>query len=93
MLKIRELTISNFFANCCIHKLRAEIVVFILPPRCEKDAVRIQGMLNCASDGRRWQFFNEDLANINFDFKGGSIMQPSILQFWHLAAAEDTEST
>lgn len=71
-----------------IHELRAEIVVFILPSRCVKDAVRIQEMLNCPSDGRRWQFVNKDLANINFDFKGSNIMQPSILQFWYLSAED-----
>jgi hypothetical protein len=53
-----------------------------------KDAVRIQEMLNCPSDGRRWQFVNKDLANINFDFKGSNIMQPSILQFWYLSAED-----
>ena len=68
-----------------IQKLHAEIVVFILPARCEKDAVRIQEILNRdAEDGKRWQFVNEELANINFDFEGSSVIQPSILQYWYL---------
>ena len=67
-----------------IHELQASIVVFILPARCQKDAPRIQGILNRhISIGGGWQFANRDLANITFDFEGSRIMQPSILQYWY----------
>lgn len=66
-----------------IHELRADIVVFLLPKRCEKDACSIQEKLNChASETGRWCFVNKELANSTFDFEGNCVSQPSILQYW-----------
>ena len=67
-----------------IQKLHASIVVFILPTRCQKDASRIQSMLNSNPvSGIWWQFENKELVNITFDFEGSRVMQPSILQCWY----------
>jgi hypothetical protein len=65
-----------------IYEYCADVVVFILPERCRKDADRIQKILN--DKGRtQWYFVNRDLANITFDFQGSLVMQPSFLQYWH----------
>jgi hypothetical protein len=66
-----------------IRELHAAVVVFLLPKRCRKDAVRIQEVLDSNVDKRRWQYMNKDLANITFDFKGRHVFQPSVLQFWY----------
>ena len=67
-----------------IHELRADIVVFLLPKRCEKDAGSIQEKLNCyASEKGRWCFVNKELADSTFDFEGNYVSQPSTLQYWY----------
>jgi hypothetical protein len=68
-----------------IRELHAAVVVFLLPERCRKDAVRVQEILNDSNveNKRRWQYMNKELANITFDFKGSHVFQPSILQFWY----------
>ena len=67
-----------------IHELRADIVVFLLPKRCEKDACSIQEKLNCrAPETGRWCFVNKELADCTFDFEGNYVSQPSTLQYWY----------
>lgn len=70
-----------------IQQLKAEIVVFILPERCKKDADRIQLILNSTlSQGatrRSWIYSHTELANIDFSFEQTKIQQPSVLQCWY----------
>ena len=67
-----------------ITNLKAHIVVFILPQRCEKEAVQIQRILNDRrTDGKlTWSYSNVELANIEFSFEKTTVQQPSILQCW-----------
>ena len=67
-----------------ITNLKADIVVFILPQRCEKEAAQIQQILNDRrTDGNlRWSYSNTELANIEFSFEKITVQQPSILQSW-----------
>ncbi|KAL3793954.1 hypothetical protein HJC23_009437 [Cyclotella cryptica] len=65
-----------------IHELHADIVIFILPKRCEKDAISIKEKLNRHANGR-WCFVNRELADSTFDFEGNFVSQPSTLQYWY----------
>ncbi|KAL7551062.1 hypothetical protein ACHAWF_014263 [Thalassiosira exigua] len=60
-----------------ITKLNAEVVAFILPKRCARDADDIQKELS------GYCYTNSDLANMLFSFEGRTVPQPSILQCWH----------
>ena len=64
--------------------LKADIVVFILPKRCEKEAVQIQQILNDRRTDEKltWSYSNVELANIEFSFEKTTVQQPSILQCW-----------
>ena len=65
--------------------LDADIVVFILPSRCAKDAEKIQRKLNSANikGSTFWCYNNKILDNIFFNFKETTVSQPSILQSWY----------
>ena len=68
-----------------IQQLKAEIVVFILPERCKKDADHLQQTLNNTTDEatRKWTYSNIELENIDFSFEQSTIQQPSVLQCWY----------
>lgn len=69
----------------CAQELKAQIVVFILPDRCAKDADNIQKKLNSqhGHDESHWCYTNDALDNILFNFKDTTVLQPSILQSWY----------
>ncbi len=60
----------------------AEVVVFILPKRCEKDAEAVKKNLNVCSDCESYCYLNRELENISFSFEDTTVPQPSILQCW-----------
>jgi len=69
-----------------IQQLKAQVVVFILPERCKKDADHIQQILNSTiPDGekRRWLYSHTELPNIDFSFEQSTVQQPSVLQCWY----------
>ena len=66
-----------------ILEMRAEVVVFILPKRCEKDAEAIKERLNARSNCENFCYSNSDLENITFSFEDATVQQPSILQCWY----------
>ena len=68
-----------------IQQLKAEIVVFILPERCKKDADQLQQTLNNTTNeaSRKWIYSNTELENIDFSFEQSTIQQPSVLQCWY----------
>ena len=67
-----------------ITDLKACIIVFILPKRCEKEAETVQQILNDRRTDRKltWSYSNVELANIEFSFEKTTVQQPSILQCW-----------
>jgi hypothetical protein len=80
--------LSEKFIHHSIHELGADIVVFLLPERCGKDAAGIQEALNSqpnkiSNTRQQWKFVNKELANSTFDFEGDNVTQPSILQCWY----------
>lgn len=69
-----------------IQQLQAELVVFILPERCRKDADHLQQKLNTNATNkskRKWCYSNTELENIDFSFEDSTIQQPSVLQCWY----------
>ena len=68
-----------------IQELKAEIVVFILPKRCKKDADHLQQVLNSTTNEAtsEWLYSNTELENIDFSFEQSTIQQPSVLQCWY----------
>ena len=65
-----------------IKELKAEVVVFILPQRCQRDADKIEKFLNAHVD-QQWSYVNKELRNSLFYFQDTIITQPSILQYWY----------
>ena len=68
-----------------IQELKAEIVVFILPERCKRDADHLQQVLNSTTNEAtsEWLYSNTELENIDFSFEESTIQQPSVLQCWY----------
>lgn len=68
-----------------IQELKAEIVVFILPERCKRDAIHLQQVLNSSTfeSKSKWIYSNTELENIDFSFEQSTIQQPSVLQCWY----------
>jgi len=68
-----------------IQQHMAEIIVFILPERCKKDADHIQQILNSTRPdwAASWHYSHTELANIDFSFEQASVQQPSVLQCWY----------
>jgi len=76
------------FVRHCILELGGEVVAFILPQRCRGDAANLlqqleDGGCGVGLKGTKWNYINEELDNIFFEFRGRRVKQPSILQIWY----------
>lgn len=83
----------HFLVHCAA-KLKARLIVFLMPQRCSK-ATFVDRALSemCRESGVRWRLAREQVADGSFDFGERRITQPAVIQVYESWSTDNTSLT